>query len=101
MLNVTAVSSRGGTAVAVVETPGATVARPAARATPANRRPTPRTRRLIVTTNPTAPPSSRYRLRGHSRELAAGDVEHLAVHVVGPRRAEEEHASRRLLRAAR
>src|SRR5215217_6762902 len=37
-------------------------------------------------------------LRRHPRELAAGDVEHLAVHVVRPRRAEEEHAAGRLLR---
>src|SRR4051794_41120215 len=39
--------------------------------------------------------------RRHARELPAGDVEHLAVHEVGPRRAQEEDAARRLLRRAR
>src|SRR5215213_4360654 len=33
----------------------------------------------------------------HAGELAAGDVEHLAVHEVRPRRAQEEHARGRLL----
>src|SRR5215208_2802584 len=36
----------------------------------------------------------------HTRELAAGDVEHLTVHEVRPRRAEEEDASGGLLRRA-
>src|SRR3712207_5653608 len=40
-------------------------------------------------------------LRLHPGELAAGDVEHLAVDVVRPRRAQEEDAARRLLRGAR
>src|SRR4051812_40971252 len=34
---------------------------------------------------------------GHPGELATGHVQHLAVHVVGPRRAEEEHAAGGLL----
>src|SRR3954447_8958507 len=37
------------------------------------------------------------RLRRHAGELAAGDVEDLAVDEVRPRRAEEEHAAGRLL----
>ena len=37
----------------------------------------------------------------HAGELAAGDVEHLAVDEVRPRRAEEEHAAGRLLGRAR
>src|SRR3712207_7217741 len=40
-------------------------------------------------------------LRLHPGQLAAGDVEHLAVDVVRPRRAQEEDAARRLLRGAR
>src|SRR6185437_6761471 len=39
-------------------------------------------------------------LGSHPDELAAGDVEHLAVHVVGPRRAQEEDPARCLLRRA-
>src|SRR4051794_6751047 len=39
--------------------------------------------------------------RGHARELPAGDVEHLAVDEVRPRRAEEEDAAGGLLRRAR
>src|SRR5688572_11034150 len=39
--------------------------------------------------------------RGHTGELAAGDVEHLPVNEVRPRRAEEEHAAGGLLRGAR
>src|SRR5689334_1715136 len=41
------------------------------------------------------------RLRRHPAELAAGDVEHLAVDVVAARRAEEEHAPGGLLGRAR
>src|SRR5215207_10512399 len=37
----------------------------------------------------------------HTRELAARDVEHLAVHEVRPGRAQEEHAAGGLLRGAR
>src|SRR3954447_27026863 len=37
------------------------------------------------------------RLRRHAGELAAGDVEDLAVDEVRPRRAQEEHAARGLL----
>src|SRR6185312_13557594 len=40
------------------------------------------------------------RLRRHAGELAAGDVQHLAVDEVRPRRAEEEHAAGRLLGGA-
>src|SRR5688500_6881927 len=35
--------------------------------------------------------------RSHTGELPTGDVEHLAVHEVRPRRAEEEHAAGGLL----
>src|ERR1700750_2242050 len=41
------------------------------------------------------------RLGRHAGELAAGDVQHLAVDEVRPRRAEEEHAAGGLLRRAR
>ena len=37
----------------------------------------------------------------HAPELPAGHVEHLAVHVVRPRRAEKEHGARGLLRGRR
>src|SRR4051812_40874795 len=40
-------------------------------------------------------------LRGHARELAAGHVQHLPVHVVRPRRAQEEDAAGCLLRCGR
>src|SRR4051794_20148243 len=44
------------------------------------------------------PAPARGRSRRHPRELPARDVQHLAVDEVRPRRAEEEHAARRLLR---
>src|SRR5207302_7459356 len=40
-------------------------------------------------------------LRGHPAELPAGHVEHLAVHEVRPRGAQEEDAPGRLLRRSR
>src|SRR3954452_23126422 len=39
--------------------------------------------------------------RRHAGELATGDVQRLAVDVVAPRRAQEEHAAGRLVRRAR
>ena len=46
---------------------------------------------------PPPPPPTPQRLGRHTAELAAGHVQHLAVHVVRPRRAEEEHRARGLL----
>src|SRR3954454_17243882 len=56
----------------------------------------------ISTPCPTSIPAlSPLRLRHHPRELPTGDIEHLAVHEVGPRGAEEERAPGRLLGRAR